>query len=65
MDDKKSIFRFVFTCNEGVVRWKSSKQSITADSTTEGEYVAASDAAKKLFGFKSSSPNQVLFLPLS
>ena len=28
--------------------WKSSKQSITADSTTEAEYVAASDAAKEV-----------------
>ena len=27
--------------------WKSSKQSITADSTTEAEYIAASDAAKE------------------
>ena len=27
--------------------WKSSKQSVTVDSTTEVEYVAASDAAKE------------------
>ena len=27
--------------------WKSSKQSITADSTIEAEYVAATDAAKE------------------
>ena len=27
--------------------WKSSKQSITADSTTEAEYIAASNAAKE------------------
>ena len=47
MDDRKSIFGFVFTCNGGAVNWKSSKQSITADSTTEAEYVAASDAAKE------------------
>ena len=29
--------------------WKSSKQSITADSTIEAEYIAASDAAKEAF----------------
>ena len=27
--------------------WKSSKQSVTADSTTEAEYIAALDAAKE------------------
>ena len=27
--------------------WKSSKQDTTADSTTEAEYIAASDAAKE------------------
>ena len=37
----------VFTCNGGAVSWKSSKQSITADSTIEAEYIAASDAAKE------------------
>ena len=29
------------------MNWKSSKQSITTDSTTEAEYIAASDAAKE------------------
>ena len=47
MDDKKSIFGFVFTCNGGALSWKSSKQSITADSTTEAEYIAALDATKE------------------
>ena len=28
--------------------WKSSKQSITTDSTTEAEYIAASDTAKEV-----------------
>ena len=48
MDDKKSIFGFVFTYNRGVVSRKSSKQSVTADSTIEAEYIAASNAAKKV-----------------
>ena len=47
VDDRKSISEFVFICNGGAVCLKSSKQSITADSTTEAEYVAASDAAKE------------------
>ena len=47
VDDKKSTSRFVFTCNGGEVSWKSSKQSITTDSTTEAKYVAAWDAAKE------------------
>ena len=47
VDDRKSISGFVFTCNGGVVSWKSSKQSITVDSTTEAKYIATSDAAKE------------------
>ena len=47
VDDRKSISGFFFTCNGGAVSWKSSKQGITADSTTEAEYIAASDATKK------------------
>jgi len=41
MDDRKSMFGFVFFCNGGAVSWKSSKQEIIADSTMEVEYVAA------------------------
>ena len=48
-DDRKSMSGYVFVCNSGVVSWKHSKQPIIADSTTEIEYVTASDAAKKSF----------------
>ncbi|THG28111.1 Ty1/Copia family ribonuclease HI, partial [Naasia lichenicola] len=46
-DDSKSQSGFVFTLNGAAVSWKSTKQSVTADSTTESEYYAASEAAKE------------------
>ncbi|KAI3810636.1 hypothetical protein L1987_20257 [Smallanthus sonchifolius] len=45
--DSRSQLGFVFTLNGGAISWKSSKQSVVADSTTESEYIAASDAAKE------------------
>ena len=46
-DDSKSQSGYVFTINGAAVSWKSSKQSVIADSTTESEYIAASEAAKE------------------
>ncbi|KAL0311624.1 UNVERIFIED_CONTAM: Retrovirus-related Pol polyprotein from transposon TNT 1-94 [Sesamum calycinum] len=46
-DDAKSQSRFVFKLNSGVVDWKSFKQDTTADSTTEVEYIVASEAVKE------------------
>ncbi|KAJ9566124.1 hypothetical protein OSB04_002090 [Centaurea solstitialis] len=46
-DDFKSQSGYVFTLNGGAISWKSSKQDTLADSTTEAEYIAASDAAKE------------------
>ena len=46
-DDCKSQSGYVFIMNGGAVSWKSSKQSVVAQSTTESEYVAASEAAKE------------------
>ena len=51
-DDSKSQLGYVFTLNGGAVSWKSSKQETSADSTTELEYIAASEAAKEAVWIK-------------
>ncbi|KAL4324410.1 hypothetical protein GQ457_11G033010 [Hibiscus cannabinus] len=51
-DDSRSQSGFVFCLNGGAVSWKSSKQDTIADSTTEAEYIAASEAAKEAVWIK-------------
>ena len=51
-DDSRSQSGFVFCLNGDAVSWKSSKQETVADSTTESEYIAASDAAKEAVWIK-------------
>ena len=46
-DDCKSQSGYVFIVNGGAVSWKSSKQSVVAQSTTESEYIVASEAAQE------------------
>ncbi|KAL0440205.1 UNVERIFIED_CONTAM: Retrovirus-related Pol polyprotein from transposon TNT 1-94 [Sesamum latifolium] len=64
-DDAKSQSGFVFKLNDGVVAWKSSKQDTTADSTTEAEYITASEAAKEAVWMKkTTSKSWVWYLAL-
>ncbi|KAG8497050.1 hypothetical protein CXB51_008289 [Gossypium anomalum] len=51
-DDSRSQSGFVFCLNGGAMSWKSSKQSTVADSTTEAEYIAASEATKEAVWIK-------------
>ncbi len=51
-DDFRPQSEFVFCLNGGAVSWKSSKQDIVADSTTEVEYITASEAAKEAIWIK-------------
>ena len=50
--DSRFTSGYLVTLNGGVVSWKSSKQPITTDSTTEGEYIFSSDAAKEVIWLK-------------
>ena len=57
-DDRKSTYGFIFMMARGAVSWKSVKQTLTATSTMEAEYVACYEATcqalwlkKLIFGF--------------
>ncbi|GJU57358.1 retrotransposon protein, putative, ty1-copia subclass [Tanacetum coccineum] len=47
VDDLKSQTGYVFVLNGGAVDWKSTRQSISATSSIEAEYIAAYDASKE------------------
>ena len=51
-DDSKSQSGYVFTLNGEAVSWKSSKEETTTDSTTESEYITASEATKEAVWIK-------------
>ena len=47
IDLSKSTSGYLFTLNGGAICWRSVKQTCVANSKTEAEYVAASEAAKE------------------
>ena len=47
MDSRKSTTGYCFKFGNGAISWKWKLQECTATSTTEAEYVAASDTAKE------------------
>ena len=53
LDDFRLQSGFVFCLNGGAVSWRRSKKDTVTDSTTEDEYIAASDAAKEVVWIKN------------
>ena len=51
-DDSKSQSGYIFILNGAAVSWRSAKQSIVAKSSTESEYIAASEAAQEAIWMK-------------
>ena len=44
VDDKKSTYSYIFMMVEGIVLWKSVKQTLTTFSTMEAEYMVCYEA---------------------
>uniref|UniRef100_A0A2N9EWM8 Integrase catalytic domain-containing protein n=1 Tax=Fagus sylvatica TaxID=28930 RepID=A0A2N9EWM8_FAGSY len=52
LNDRKSTSGFLFTLAGGVVSWQSKLQKCVALSTTEAEYIATTEAGKKMLWMK-------------
>ena len=52
-ETRKSRTGFVFMLNGGVISWKSQKQKCVSLSTTEAEFIAASEAVQELIWLKN------------
>jgi len=50
LDRRRSLTGYTFTLSGSVISWKATLQSTVALSTTEAEYIAVTEAVKKLFG---------------
>ena len=62
-------YMMVYLANQGAITWRSGKQPITAQSTTEAEYIAMWDAAKEAswlrnlyrdLGYTQPEPTQIM-----
>ncbi|KAL7154984.1 hypothetical protein ABFS83_03G042100 [Erythranthe nasuta] len=47
LDTRKSLSGYIYTSYGGAISWKSSLQKVVALSTTEAEYIAATEAVKE------------------
>ena len=56
-NDRRSTSDFVFLCNDGLISWKSFKQSIIADSTIKAKYIIALETMKLPSDIKNSLQN--------
>ena len=56
-DNQKSTSEYVFTYGGGAISWRSKLQECTTLSTTEAEYIAASDVAKEAVWLHCLSAN--------
>eukprot|EP00253_Pinus_taeda_P014343 PITA_14343 len=67
-ETRVSTYGYAMSLGSGVVSWRSRKQSVPADSTTEAEYVAVAEATKEIVWFKKIledlQVNQVHSTPL-
>jgi hypothetical protein len=52
LDNRKSTSGYMFTFSGGVVSWQSKLHKCVALSTTEAEYIAATEAAKEMLWMK-------------
>lgn len=47
-ETRRSVTGYIFRMNKGAISWNSQRQHVVALSTSEAEYMAASDAARHL-----------------
>ena len=56
VDTKKSTSGYIFTLAKGAISWKSSKQTVTASSTMQAEFVACYEATGQAVWLKNFIP---------
>jgi hypothetical protein len=56
VDSKKSTSGYIFTLAGGAISWKSSKQTTTASSTMQAEYMACYEATGQAVWLKNFIP---------